>query len=133
MFPAETTLAHEGSLVNSDICPFHFRESDKSTLSVNFKNGQAFRLASCLKSKGIICFNKKFSNQCLRQNIKQGDKLWNAKFELFFLFWKLTLDQSAGSRFVLIGWKFVLKIDSHFAIRTSSFCLMYCLKQKISC
>ena len=81
MFPAETTLAQDGSLVNSDICPFHFRESDKSTLSVNFKNGQAFRLASCLKSKGIKCFNKQFSNQCLRQNIKQSDERRSLTFE----------------------------------------------------
>ena len=65
MFPAETTLAQDGSLVSSDICPFHFRESDKSTLSVNFKNGQAFRLASCLKNKGITYSNREFSTQAI--------------------------------------------------------------------
>ena len=99
MFPAETTLAQDGSLVSSDIWPFHFRESDRSTLSVNFKNGQAFLLASCLKSKRIICFNKQFSNLCLRQNIKHSDerRSLNCEYWLYFVENKVwTNQQEAG-------------------------------------
>ena len=119
MFPAETTLAQDGSLVSSDICPFHFRESDKSTLSVNFKNGQAFLLASCLKSKTIICFKKQFSNHYLRQNIKQTSEHLNCEYWIYFVL-KTNFGPISRLRLVLIDWKFALK-TKNIVIHISQF------------